>query len=51
VLESPHVWVGRVEEICDVLEERRARWGVTYWAVSAWMVDEIAPIVQRLAGR
>jgi hypothetical protein len=51
VLASPHVLLGSVDEICEALEERRDRWGVSYWAVSAWTVDEIAPVVERLTGR
>jgi hypothetical protein len=51
ILASPHVWLGSVDEICETLEERRARWDISYWVVSAWMMDEVAPIVERLAGR
>jgi probable F420-dependent oxidoreductase len=51
VLASPHVWLGSVDRICDVLEARRERWGVSYWVVAATSVDGLAPVVARMAGR
>jgi probable F420-dependent oxidoreductase len=51
VLAAPHVWVGGVEGICDSLEQRRERWGVSSWTVPVAWVDTAAPIVARLAGR
>jgi probable F420-dependent oxidoreductase len=50
VLESPHVVLGSVDAICDALEERRARWGISYWVVPAGVIDAAAPVVERLAG-
>lgn len=51
VLAAPHVVIGTVDEICESLEERRDRWGVSYWAVAAATMDQFAPVVERLAGR
>jgi probable F420-dependent oxidoreductase len=51
VLMAPHVWLGTVAQICDALEDRRARWGVSYWVVPATALDAVAPVVARLAGR
>jgi probable F420-dependent oxidoreductase len=51
VLASPHVWIGTVDQICESLEERRERWGVSYWVIPATAIDALAPIVDRLAGR
>jgi alkanesulfonate monooxygenase SsuD/methylene tetrahydromethanopterin reductase-like flavin-dependent oxidoreductase (luciferase family) len=51
VLASPHVWLGSVEQICDLLEARRERWGVSYWVIAAANVDGLAPVVARMAGR
>jgi probable F420-dependent oxidoreductase len=50
VLDSPHVVLGSVDAICDALEERRARWGVSYWVVPEAALDAAAPVVERLAG-
>jgi probable F420-dependent oxidoreductase len=51
LLAAPHTLVGSVEQICDTLEERRARWSVSYWSVAATAAEAFAPVVARLAGR
>ncbi|MEO6121531.1 MAG: TIGR03621 family F420-dependent LLM class oxidoreductase [Acidimicrobiales bacterium] len=50
-LEVPLVIVGSVDHICDVLTERRERFGFSYWAVPASSAESFAPVVARLAGR
>lgn len=47
----PYAWVGSVESICEGIEERRERWGISYWVVMAEGMEEMAPVVERLAGR
>lgn len=47
----PHALVGSVEEICDVLEERRSRYGVSYITIQERVAEAFAPVVERLAGR
>jgi alkanesulfonate monooxygenase SsuD/methylene tetrahydromethanopterin reductase-like flavin-dependent oxidoreductase (luciferase family) len=49
-LESGAALVGSVEEIIDQLHARRERWGLSYVVVGDENVDEIAPIVAKLAG-
>jgi alkanesulfonate monooxygenase SsuD/methylene tetrahydromethanopterin reductase-like flavin-dependent oxidoreductase (luciferase family) len=51
VLASPHVLIGTVDEICDGIEARRERWGVSYWVVPAAQRRKFAPVVERLSGR
>jgi alkanesulfonate monooxygenase SsuD/methylene tetrahydromethanopterin reductase-like flavin-dependent oxidoreductase (luciferase family) len=51
VLEAPHPWIGTVPQICDALEERRQRWGVSYWVVPAAALKAAAPVVARLTSR
>jgi probable F420-dependent oxidoreductase len=46
---SPAVLVGSVAECVDALEERRERFGLSYWNLGA-DVEAVAPIVARLAG-
>jgi len=48
---SPHHLIGTVDEIVEAIEERRARWDVSYWVIPSLYVDEAAPVVARLAGR
>ncbi len=47
---SPHLLVGSVEHVVDVLLERRERFGLSYVTVSEPSLDHVAPIVARLAG-
>jgi len=51
VAASPYLLIGSVDGIIDALEERRARWDVSYWTIPVSFIDEAAPIVARLAGR
>jgi probable F420-dependent oxidoreductase len=50
VLASPHVLIGSVDEICETLLERRARWDLSYYVFNDDSIDTVAPIVARLAG-
>jgi probable F420-dependent oxidoreductase len=51
VLDMPSVFIGSVGEIADQMEERRARYGFTYYVVSDRHLDRAAALVARLAGR
>ena len=46
----PHALIGTVESICDVLQERRERFGLSYVTVAQRNMEEFAPVVTRLAG-
>lgn len=50
-LEVPLVLAGTVEEVCDDLLRRREELGFTYWTVPGDVLDDFAPVVQRLAGK
>ena len=45
------MFVGTIDQICDDLERRRDRWGVSYFVVQADGLDVFAPVVARMAGR
>ncbi len=47
----PYAWVGSVDEICAGLEEKRARWGVSYWVVPEHAMESMGPVVGRMTGR
>jgi hypothetical protein len=47
----PHALTGSVDSICDVLEERRETYGLSYVTVGDAAADAFAPVVERLAGR
>ena len=50
VPEIPHAFVGSVDEICEDLERRRERWGLSYFVVQGDGMDALAPVVARMAG-
>ncbi len=45
------VLVGTTDEMCDTLERRRETLGISYIVVSDELMDALAPVVERLAGR
>jgi probable F420-dependent oxidoreductase len=47
---TPHALVGSVGELCDQLVERREQWGISMIGLSADVIDDMAPVVARLAG-
>ena len=50
-LDVPITLFGTVDELCDMIEARRDRYGFTYWVVPDSAMDDFAPVVDRLAGR
>lgn len=50
VLQSPHALIGTVEQIADTLQERRDRYGFSYIVFSGEVHEQLAPVVQQLAG-
>jgi probable F420-dependent oxidoreductase len=49
-LELPIVLIGTVDELCERLLERRARWGFTNIVVQGEAMESFAPVVARLSG-
>lgn len=48
VLESPHVFVGSIEGLAEKLRIQRERLGIS--SIMVGTIDELAPLVERLAG-
>ncbi len=46
----PIALIGSVEEIVASLQERRRRWGMSYWVVHEGDVEPFAPVVAQLSG-
>jgi Luciferase-like monooxygenase len=42
---------GDVDAMCEQLEQRRERLGISYWTVPAAFAEELAPVVAMLQGR
>jgi probable F420-dependent oxidoreductase len=51
VLAMPSVFIGSPGEVVDQMEERRARYGFSYYVVSDRQLDRVGPLVARLVGR
>jgi alkanesulfonate monooxygenase SsuD/methylene tetrahydromethanopterin reductase-like flavin-dependent oxidoreductase (luciferase family) len=49
-LETPHALAGSVDQIVDTCIERRERYGISTIGLSLDAMDEMAPVVARLAG-
>jgi probable F420-dependent oxidoreductase len=49
--EHPHALIGSVDSICEQLEARRERYGISYVTFGASVLEAVAPIVERLSGR
>ena len=50
-LNSPHALVGTVDECVDRIKGWRERWGISYISFMGSSAEEMAPVVERLAGR
>jgi len=51
VLEMPSLFFGSVDHIVDEMQERRERYGFSYFVIFDHAMDQAAPIVARLAGK
>jgi probable F420-dependent oxidoreductase len=52
ILDSPHVLIGTVDQMAAQLEERRRRFGVSYYTPSSGIgPGTFGPVVSRLAGK
>lgn len=50
VAASPHALVGEVSAAVEILQERRERWGLSYYVCFDSDLERFAPIVHQLAG-
>ena len=51
VIASPHALIGSVEGMVEELRARRERYGISHVTVGEDLMDALAPVVARLAGR
>jgi len=47
----PHAFFGSVAQVCELLLERRERFGVSYVTVAQRHLDEFGPVIAAMAGR
>jgi probable F420-dependent oxidoreductase len=50
VLDVPHFLIGSVDEIVDVLQRRRERYGFSFVILPGEAAESFAPVVERLSG-
>jgi probable F420-dependent oxidoreductase len=50
VLASPHILIGTVDQMVEDLQQRRERFGMSYFIVLEGDREKLAPVVARLAG-
>jgi alkanesulfonate monooxygenase SsuD/methylene tetrahydromethanopterin reductase-like flavin-dependent oxidoreductase (luciferase family) len=50
ILSAPYVLIGTIEQIIERLYTLRERYGVNYFVVHLTQMDELSPVVARLAG-
>jgi probable F420-dependent oxidoreductase len=50
LLEIPHVLIGSVDQIVEDLEKRRERYGFSHVIIPGGAAEDLAPVVERLAG-
>jgi probable F420-dependent oxidoreductase len=50
MLHHPHALIGTVDSICDELQARRERYGISYVTVGGSVMEAFAPVVARLSG-
>lgn len=51
LLDSPHVFLGTIQQLTEKCQAMRERWGINSVLVRGDAVDTFAPVVERLAGR
>jgi len=47
---SPHILHGDASQMCDALEERRERWGLTYFVCFSGHFDRLAVVAEKMSG-
>ena len=49
--QHPNVLIGSIDEICERITERRERFGISYVSFGSSVMEAVAPVVERLAGK
>jgi hypothetical protein len=51
VLDMPSVFIGTVDHMVDEMQGRRERYGISYYVLFDQLMENVAPLVTRLAGK
>jgi hypothetical protein len=49
-LQAPYLLIGSIEQICDDLQARRERYGISYITVFENSLEALVPVIEQLAG-
>jgi hypothetical protein len=47
----PHFLIGTIDELVEDIVARRERFGISFIVVQGEVAEDLAPVVERLAGR
>jgi hypothetical protein len=50
VLAMPSVFIGTVDHVVNEMQDRRERYGISYYVFFDHLMERLAPLVNRLAG-
>jgi probable F420-dependent oxidoreductase len=50
ILQAPYLLIGSIEQICDDLQARRERYGISYITVFENSLEALVPVIEQLAG-
>ena len=50
LVDSPYALIGDTDRMVETLQERRERWGLSYFTCWEEDIDVLAPVVHKLAG-
>jgi hypothetical protein len=51
IVGMPHFLIGTIDQLVADIEARRERFGISFFVVQGEVAEELAPVVERLAGK
>ena len=51
ILQAPYLLIGSIDQICEDLQVRRERYGISYISVFEQSLEALTPVIARLAGQ
>jgi probable F420-dependent oxidoreductase len=51
ILQTPYLLIGSIDQLCEDLQVRRERFGISYITVFEHSLEALAPVIARLAGQ
>jgi alkanesulfonate monooxygenase SsuD/methylene tetrahydromethanopterin reductase-like flavin-dependent oxidoreductase (luciferase family) len=51
IISMPHFLIGTVDELVEDIVARRERFGISFIVVQGEVAEDLAPVVERLAGK